>query len=71
MSKGRFDHHKLLELHNQDEMYLLRPYFQPNNWGGYSGPDYMGKIIPSSRGRVFAEIPQLWSNHCKTEFDII
>ena len=31
----------------------------------------MGKIAPSSRGRVFAEIPQLRSNHCKTEFDII
>ena len=29
----------------------------------------MGKIAPSSRGRVFAEIPQLRSNHCKTEFD--
>ena len=31
----------------------------------------MGKIAPPSRGRVFTEIPQLRSNHCKTEFDII
>ena len=31
----------------------------------------MENIAPSSRGRVFAEIPQLRSNHCKTEFDII
>ena len=35
------------------------------------GPDYMGNITPSSRGRVFGEIPLLRSNHCKTEFDII
>ena len=35
------------------------------------GPDYMGKIAPSSRGRVFAEIPLLRSNHCKLHFDII
>ena len=31
----------------------------------------MGSITPSSLGRVFAEIPLLRSDHCKTEFDII
>ena len=31
----------------------------------------MGKIIPSSRGRVFDEIPLLQSYHCKTGFNII
>ena len=31
----------------------------------------MGNITPPSRGRVFAEIPLLRSDHCKLHFPII